>query len=80
MKVIVSQLISCNNVILQSATDLSANPRTSADLHDTLTTIEHLQQNGAYSGSLDRFFSLVELCTAKRPVSALNGQEKSFLK
>ncbi|XP_052262650.1 tuberin-like isoform X2 [Dreissena polymorpha] len=53
--------------LLENAQDLSANPRIYPDLHDTLTTIEQLHENGCYSGSLERLFRIIEMCTAKRP-------------
>ncbi|XP_052788101.1 tuberin-like isoform X2 [Mya arenaria] len=56
---------------LEQATDLSGNPRTPADLHDTLTAIEQLAGQGSFSGSIDRFFGIVELCTAKRPETSV---------
>ncbi|XP_053386314.1 tuberin-like isoform X2 [Mercenaria mercenaria] len=56
---------------LETAQDLSAHPQTPVELHDTLSTIEQLQEHGQFSGSVDRFFNIIEMCPAKRPENSV---------
>ncbi|XP_060567265.1 tuberin-like isoform X2 [Ruditapes philippinarum] len=56
---------------LDTAKDLSGHPQTPVELHDTLTTIEQLHELGQFSGSVDRFFTIIEMCPAKRPENSV---------
>lgn len=40
-------------------------------VYELLTTVEELYDQNDYHGSTEKFFSLVEKCADKRPVSAL---------
>ena len=55
--------------------DLSLQTIGSAELkaivYELLTTVEELYEQNGYHGSTEKFFSLVEKCADKRPVSAL---------
>lgn len=42
-----------------------------AIVYELLTTVEELYEQNGYHGSTEKFFSLVEKCADKRPVSAL---------
>lgn len=54
--------------------DLSSQTIGSAELkaivYELLTTVEELYEQNGYHGSTEKFFSLVEKCADKRPVSA----------
>lgn len=39
-------------------------------VYELLTTVEELYEQNGYHGSTEKFFSLVEKCADKRPVSA----------
>lgn len=58
-----------DDVLLQNAKDLSGHPQTPVELHETLTVIEQFHQQGQFSGSVEHFFRIIEICAAKRPVS-----------
>lgn len=64
--------------IFQMAQDLSAHPQTPVEFHDTLTTIEQLYEQGQYSGPVERFFKIIEMCASKRPVSSLLLSSNAF--
>eukprot|EP00795_Rhopilema_esculentum_P009264 gene9264-16954_t len=40
-------------------------------VHDLLTTIEELYSAGRFDGSADRFFAIIERCSAQRPESSV---------
>ncbi len=47
----------------------TSNPVLVSNTHDLLTAIEELHEHGQFNGSSERFFSLIETCASKRPVS-----------
>ena len=40
-----------------------------AGVHDLLTAVEELYEQGSFNGSSERFFNLIETCAHQRPVS-----------
>lgn len=40
-------------------------------VYELLTTVEELYEQNGYHGSTEKFFSLVEKCADKRPVSVI---------
>ena len=56
--------------MLQSTFTHPFDPRISADLHEILSSIENLHEQGQFAGTVDRFFKIIEICAAKRPVSS----------
>ncbi|ELT92478.1 hypothetical protein CAPTEDRAFT_148419 [Capitella teleta] len=42
-----------------------------SNIHDMLTTIETLHEQGLYNASIDRLFSIIEICADKRPESSI---------
>lgn len=64
-----------NKRLLPDHVDLSLQTIGSAELkaivYELLTTVEELYEQNGYHGSTEKFFSLVEKCADKRPVSVL---------
>ncbi|XP_064594447.1 tuberin-like isoform X2 [Liolophura sinensis] len=56
---------------VESHSSASLDPRMPSELHDILTEVEKLNEQGQFMGSVSRFFHIVELCATKRPESSV---------